>query len=107
MTFSPNEGRILENAVYLHLRRLGKEIYYFQGNGECDFVTTTRGTPEDLYQVCTNVNSLNMEREVNGLFEAMKYFDKKEGIIITGNQTDTFNKDGCTIHLIPAWNWMS
>ncbi len=107
IAFSPNHGHILENAVYLHLRRQGKEIYYFKGKGECDFVTTERGMPTELYQVCTEINSLNIEREVNGLFEAMAYFKKEEAHIITHNQTDTFKKENLTIKTIPAWQWMS
>lgn len=107
VVFSPNDGRILENMVYLHLRRLQKEIYYFQGKGECDFLTTKRGTPDELYQVCVELNSLNIEREINGLFEAMIHFNKKEGYIITQNQTDVFKKDDLIIKAIPAWQWMS
>ncbi len=107
ITFSPNQGHILENMVYLHLRRQGKEIYYFQGKGECDFVIAEKGTPTELYQVCTEVNNLNIERELNGLFEAMTYFKKEIAYIITQNQTDTFKKDNLTIQLIPSWEWMS
>lgn len=107
IAFSPNEGHVLENVVYLYLRRQRKEIYYFQGKGECDFVITKQGTPTELYQVCTEINSLNIDREVNGLFEAMKYFKKEIGYIITQNQTDVFKKDNLTINAIPAWRWMS
>ncbi len=107
IAFSPNEGHILENIVYLHLRRQEKEIYYFQGKGECDFVVTKQGTPTELYQVCTEINSLNLNREVNGLFEAMEYFKKETGYIITQNQTDTFKKDNLTINTIPAWKFVS
>jgi len=106
IAFSPNAGHILENIVYLHLRRLGKEIFYFQGKGECDFVTTYKGIPDALYQVCTEVNSLNIDREVNGLFEAMTNFNKTEAYIITQNQTDSFKKDNLTIKAIPAWQWI-
>lgn len=107
IAFSSNEGHILENAVYLHLRRKGKEIYYFQNNGECDFVTAQKGKPDGLYQVCVNVNNLNFEREVNGLFRAMDYFKIDNAQVITQNQTDTFRKEDKTIQLIPAWQWMS
>jgi predicted AAA+ superfamily ATPase len=41
--FSENQGHILENAVYLHLRRIYKEIYYFKGKNECDFVVCRNG----------------------------------------------------------------
>lgn len=106
IAFSPNEGHVLENIVYLQLRRLGKEVFYFQGNGECDFIATDRGMPNELYQVCTEINSLNIDREVNGLFEAMIYFNKTEAYIITQNQTDIFKKDNLTIKAIPAWQWI-
>ena len=107
LVFSPNDGHILENAVFLHLRRMGNEIYYFQGKGECDFVTTKRGVPESLHQVCVHLNSMNQDREIDGLFAAMKYFNKDIGFIITLNQTDKFEKDGKIIQVIPAWKWMS
>jgi uncharacterized protein len=106
IAFSPNEGHILENLVYLHLRRMGKEIFYFQGKGECDFVVTNRGIPNELYQVCTEINSLNIDREVNALFEAMTYININEAYIITQNQTDSFKKDNLIITVIPAWQWM-
>ncbi len=107
IVFSPNDGRILENAVYLHLRRLNKEIYYFQEKGECDFLVTKNGQPTELYQVCFDLNSLNLERETSGLFEAMKKFEINTAYIITQNQTDVFKKDHLTINAIPAWKWMS
>ncbi len=105
--FSPNEGHILENVVYLHLRRLGKEVFYFQGKGECDFVATNKGIVNELYQVCSEINALNIEREVNGLFEAMDFLNKEVAYIITQNQTDTFKKDKLTIKAIPAWQWIN
>lgn len=106
IVFSPNEGHILENVVYLHLRRNGKEIYYYQNEGECDFITTKNGSPEELYQVCANLNSMNVERETEGLFKAMSFFKKKKGYIITQNQRDTFTKEKMRIEVIPAWEWV-
>ena len=107
IVFSPNDGHILENAVFLHLRRSGLEIFYFQNKGECDFVTTKRGVPQDLYQVCAHLNSLNQKREIDGLLAAMTFFDKNIGYIITHNQTDKFVVDHKTIFVIPAWQWMT
>jgi hypothetical protein len=107
IVFSPNEGRVLENAVYLHLRRKTKEIYYFQEKGECDFVVTKKGTPHQLHQVCFELNTMNIDRETNGLYEAMAFFKIPKAYIITQNQTDRFTKDDLTIEVIPAWKWMS
>lgn len=35
--FSPDEGRLLENLVYLELRKK-YEVYYHKENKECDFI---------------------------------------------------------------------
>jgi uncharacterized protein len=107
IVFSPNDGHVLENAVYLHLRRKSKEIYYYQNKGECDFVVSINGIPQELFQVCHEINSMNIDREINGLLEAMDYFKIKNSIIITQNQTDIYTKDDLTIRIIPAWQWMS
>ncbi len=107
IVFSPNDGHVLENAVYLHLRRKSKEIYYYQNKGECDFVVAINGIPQELFQVCHEINSMNIDREINGLLEAMDYFKIKNSIIITQNQTDIYTKDDLTIRIIPAWQWMS
>ena len=107
IVFSPNDGHILENAVYLHLRRKTKEIYYYQNKGECDFVVSKNGIPHELYQVCHEMNSMNIDREINGLYEAMKSFSINHAVIITQNQVDKYTKDNLVIDVIPAWKWMS
>lgn len=101
-----NMGRILENVVFLHLRRDYKEIYYFQQTGECDFVVIKRGQAEFLIQVCYDLNDMNVKRETKGLFEVMEFFKKTEGMIITFNQTDVFREEDKEIRVIPAWEWM-
>ena len=74
-TFTEDVGRQLENAVYLHLRRKHKEIFYFNKNGECDFVVFNKGKALQCIQVCHNVNDMNLERELKGLKNAMEVFD--------------------------------
>lgn len=104
-TFTDDFGRQLENLVYLHLRRNYKQIYYFNKNGECDFIVMNNGLPEKCIQVCYKLTDMNMDRELNGLKIALDYFKMKEGTIVTHNQTDLFEKDGTTIKLIPAWKY--
>ena len=36
--FTENKGRVLENMAYVELRRRSKEVYYFLGKNECDFL---------------------------------------------------------------------
>ncbi len=105
--FSENFARRLENAVYIHLRRQFKELYYFKEKNECDFVAMERGNIKQLVQVCYHVDDMNLKREYDGLIEAMKYFDVKSGTIVTFNQKDHFEKDGYTVQLLPAHLYLS
>ena len=44
----------------------------------------------ELIQVCYELNIDNKDREINGLLEAMEFFELKEGIMITFDQQDEF-----------------
>lgn len=104
-SFTEDTCRVLENAVFISLRRRFKEVYYFKGKGECDFAVAERGKVLELIQVCAELDDLNIKRETDGLFEAMSFFGKSEGCIVTLNQTDSFSKDGMTIRVLPAYRF--
>lgn len=106
LSFSNDLGRTLENTIYLHLRRHYSEIFYFREKGECDFVVKEGKSITLLLQVCNDLHTENLEREVNGLLEAMNFFQKTEGYIITANQKDELKKGGKMIHVLPAWEWL-
>lgn len=103
---SPDRGRLLENTVYLQLRRSGYEIWYFKGKKECDFIYRGGKSTLSALQVSWELDELNEKREIEGLLEAMNQLNLNEGIIITFDQEDTVIKDGKTIRLIPGWKWM-
>jgi hypothetical protein len=46
-------------------------------------------------------------REIDGLLNAMQFFKKDEGMIITFNQRDTLRVNGNTIDLIPAFDFLA
>jgi uncharacterized protein len=97
-SLSPDLGRLLENAVFLYLRRKASDIYYWQGDFECDFIA------DDLaVQVCYELTEENKEREIEGLKEAMKLRHVKRGLIVTSNQTQII--DG--IEVVKAKDWFS
>lgn len=104
--FTDNLGRRFENLIYLHLRRKHSEVYYYKDKGECDFVVQSRGKVEKLVQVCYQTDDLNFQREYSGLVEAMKFFQINEGLIVTLNQKDVFEKGGYTVKLIPAHEFL-
>jgi predicted AAA+ superfamily ATPase len=100
--FSENAGFLFENAVYLHLRRRHKEIYYFTETGECDFVVMEKAQPTLLIQACYHLDDMNLDRELGGVRGAMKFFNKPHGTIVTLNQTDRFETQEGAIEVVPA-----
>jgi uncharacterized protein len=104
-SFSDDLGRVFENLVFLHLRRQTREIFYFSEEKECDFVIFKKGRPASLYQVCLELNSDNMSRELDGLAAALDFFNIDSGIIVTMNQADTFKTGNKTITAMPFHEW--
>ncbi len=60
-----------------------------------------------LIQVCYNLTPSNQDREINGLSEAMQFFDKNEGILVTFNQEDFIIHNDKKIEVIPAYKFIS
>jgi predicted AAA+ superfamily ATPase len=104
LTFSKDEGRFLENAAYLQLRRNSKRVEYFKDeNTECDFIVREELKITEALQVCWHLDEENVKREVMGLKNAMKITGASNGYILTFDQEDELDK----IPLIPAWKWMT
>ncbi|NQU85669.1 MAG: ATP-binding protein [Mariniphaga sp.] len=106
VSFSADKGRLLENMVFLHLRRTTDDIYYFAEKNECDFVVFHQKEVKGLYQVCWQLDQENMDREITGLTEAMDFFGLEQGYIITFNQTDIFKLEHKTIVAQPFYEWV-
>lgn len=106
LSFTKDKGRLLENIVYIYLRQNSTKLFYFKEKGECDFVVFDKEKCTMLIQVCDEVHSENKDREINGLLEAMKFFELKEGIIVTKNQKDTLRFEDHVIQLIPAFEFI-
>jgi len=103
---SPDQGRLLENTVYLQLRRSGYEVWYFKGRKECDFICREEKNRYSAIQVSWEVGASNEKREIEGLLEAMEHLNLSEGTVITFDQEDTLVKEGKTIRLIPGYTWL-
>jgi len=107
MSFSKDLGRLLENLVFIHLKRLGKEVFYYRQKGECDFIIASGNTVEMAVQVCYDLNADNLPRKENGLMEALNELGLSEGTILTFGQKDELQREGKTIRIIPVWEWMT
>ena len=89
---SDDEGKALENIVYMMLERdLGEEDQV-----KADHV-------EQLIQVCWQLDDNNLSREVEGLVAASSYTGCKNCTIVTYNQQRTIDHDGLSINVVPVW----
>ena len=105
-SFSKDNGKMLENLVFLNLRKKHKDIFYFQEKNECDFVIKDREKIVEAVQVCFDLNEETQDREIKGLLEAMKEFKFNQGLILTYKQEDEFKIEGKTIKVLPVWKWL-
>jgi len=107
---SDANGRKLENTVFVELfRRAGnvenKNIFYFIGKNECDFVVEEQNSKQ-LIQVCYNLDENSRRREIDGLSEAMTFFKKKNGLILTLDQEEEIILSDKIITVKPVWKWL-
>lgn len=107
LSFSKDKGRLLENVVYLFLRRKNYDLHYFREQAECDFVVFEKGKCKMVMQVCQALHHENKDRETRGLLEAMDYFGLKNGLIVTQNQQDVLRFGKQTIELKPAHRFLT
>ncbi len=103
-----NMGNLLENAVFLELKRREREVFYWKGERgeEVDFVVVENFTPVELIQVCYDVREEETgKREIRALIKAMKEFTLKEGLVITENYEKEETVEGKRIRFVPFWKW--
>lgn len=105
-SFSPNRGRLLENLVFLALRRQYQGVYYF---------TTPTGLEVDFYlpdtqqliQVAQDLNDpLTRERELRALFDALRTLDIKEGLILSETNHDPVLQDDKVVSIQSISEWL-
>ena len=105
--FSEDKGKLLENAVYQHLRSAYQEVYYYSEKREVDFVCKQGLKVKELYNVCFQLEDKEtLLRETAALIEGMKYFKLKEStIIIAQGRKRQISEQGFTISIVPFYEW--
>lgn len=104
--FSKDIGRKLENVVLLELFNRNLEVFYHRNKIECDFVLKQGLKIIQAIQVCYELNKDNEKRELNGLMDALKNYNLKQGLILTYDQEREFEIDGIKIIVKPIWKWL-
>lgn len=109
-----NIGWRLETTVFLQLIRMSKlqgfDIYYYKKSSrskEVDFVVCKDNKILQLYQVAYDIsNPKTKKREIDSLLEASKETGCQQLYLITDHERAIVNNDGCTINIIPAYEWL-
>jgi predicted AAA+ superfamily ATPase len=104
---SSDNGPLLENLVFMHLRRGGYDVDYVatKDGGETDFFARRQSDGAvKLIQACWDLtDAKTLAREVQGLQSAMAQFGIPEGTIVTWDDAEE-RDDG--IHVVPVWKWL-
>ncbi|MCM8816970.1 MAG: DUF4143 domain-containing protein, partial [Candidatus Omnitrophica bacterium] len=112
--FSEDEGKNLENAVFLELqhRKIKEplmEIFYWNDykKREVDFVVKQGKNVEQLIQVCAKIDDFKTkERETIALLKAEEELKCKNLLIITHDYEKEEKVDSRKIVFKPIWKWL-
>src|SRR4030042_2575045 len=98
--FSDDLGKLSENIVLIELKRRNKEVYFWKGKREVDFIVR-----QDSNLTAINVTYTDeiAPREKEGLLEFKEKYKNVHLVIITKELEQT-DADG--IKYIPLWRWL-
>ncbi|HHJ50145.1 MAG TPA: ATP-binding protein [Phaeodactylibacter sp.] len=103
MSVSADKGRVMENLVFLELKRRGKQPFYYSNGREVDFFLED----EYLINVALSIDEPNtFQRETESLFSAMKQLNISESSLITLYEKRTLRREGKTIHIQPLADFL-
>ena len=100
--FSKDKGKLAENLVFVELKRKNKEIFYWAGKNEVDFVVKNKDNK--LIAINVTYSQEIDKRELKGLFEFKENYKQKvkETILLTKN----IEKTEKGVKFIPLWKWL-
>jgi len=109
--FSEDIGRLLENLVFVELKRRNLEIYYHNNKKECDFIIKQDLKIIEVIQVTYSLNDeQTKKREFEGLIDAMKTYNLNNGLILTEDEEDEekiiIGEREYNIKIKPIWKWL-
>jgi len=104
--FSPNTGKLLENLVFLALRRQTRDLYYY---------TTPNGYEVDFYlpehrmlvQVSQHIENLpTRQRELRALEDALRKLEAKSILLLTDAKENPIDLNGVPVRIESISEWL-
>lgn len=106
---SDNYGVLLENLVFLELKRHYENVFYYKTkkDTEVDFLVYNKISDFKLIQVSWSLTDIKTKnREISALMLAMEETNAKEGWILTEAENETITLENQIIHVIPIYQWL-
>jgi hypothetical protein len=110
--FNKDKGRVLENSVYLSLRRaqagypFSEIAYWRDGRHEVDFVLQERGKVRELIQVCADPQEFKAkEKYITPLVNAMAELKVNRSLVITEGFAGEEKIKNKKITYVPFGRW--
>ena len=104
-----NSGHLLENLVFIAIRRITDRIYYYKTKGgkEVDFLIQKSDNSRNLLQVAESISDPKTRaREIDALNEAMDEMKLTSSLLITRNEMERVVVPSGTIEVIPIWQFL-
>ncbi len=102
-----NKGVLLENAVFLHLRRQETHVrrlhFLDDAASHCDFVWVENGAITQAIQVAWDISDVKTYLREIAAFEHLKCDDC---LLITADEEREINEFGKKIRVVPAWKYL-
>ncbi|MEK7504423.1 MAG: ATP-binding protein [Patescibacteria group bacterium] len=106
-SFSENMGKLMENVVYLQLRRKSQDIYYYKTvqDYEVDFFLPKENA---FIQVSQHFDALEtQERELRAITAAvLEQKGVTTHIVVTERDKQTIDREGLHIQVVPLYEWL-
>lgn len=104
--FSPNTGRLLENLVFLALRRQTRDLFYLStpGGYEVDFYL-----PEKRWLIQSSSSLENPDtrlRELRAIQDAAQVVDVERALILTDANEEPFETGGVSVRVQAVSEWL-
>jgi len=106
--FTENRGRLLENLVFLELRRKGDPIFYYKTSRgyEVDFLIKDAGQWH-LIQVCHDLTRIDtFSREKKALLSGLSELKMNTGTLINASEKRNEQHGDYTLDIMPIWEWL-